>query len=334
MEVLIEHNKVVVSSLDNPFRFPSDTRYSVGNGVVMATSAMVMNVTDRNFGSYPVYVFTTDGVFVLGASTSEVLHSRVDVPISIEAPISGVVCPTPYGIAYIAEKGLMIINQYRSICVSDESFGRVYRSKHYSYPELAEQGYIIGMYYLHTEDEIRIITSKGDTLVYGFRPKQFWAITGEPQLLVENGYPYTYVIYKDGVVRNETDLDPQKSVWCQLTTNPITLGSSDVKGLLRLILRGWFSTWTKHITQGLRIWHSNSGDNMYPEIPQDSEEGNKRRGDTQGLLHTHRDIDTGLLVREKYRYYSISFQGWLAADTSIDTLELMIGRVYNNKGMR
>lgn len=60
-------------------------------------------------------------------------------------------------------------------------------------------------------------------------------------------------------------------------TRPIWLGSSDVKSLLRFIMRGWFLEYEFIRGTGLYLLHGNAGREMYQELDP-WEEGNVKRG--------------------------------------------------------
>lgn len=337
MEVLRERNRVYVSEVDNPFVFPAETRYTVGNGVVLAERSMTMNVTDRNFGQYPVYVFTSDGVFALSGSGEEVVHGQMTSLITLVCPISSVVCNTPFGIVYVSDNGLMLINQYRSTLISSvfgEQFS-TYDLGRYVYPPLSSEGYVRGMYYVPNRSELVVLTSEGNDLVYSFRYERYHAVSSGRVSVVENGFPHTYVLYREREdfmeIRDENEEDYERPVRVRFETRPLRLGwGSDVKHLLRVILRGWFRERPTGVrSDGLRLLHSNSGRHMLYELPKDEEAGNKCRGEFEGRgVYRYRDVDSGLLVRERYRYYAIRFEANLFPESEVEYLELLSGKRY------
>lgn len=97
-----------VSEVNNPFVFPAKNTYTIGNGRALNMSSNAMRVSEGQFGQYPLYVFTEDGVYALQIGT-EVLYIT-QAPISTVQPISDKILSTPFGIFFITKKGLHIIN--------------------------------------------------------------------------------------------------------------------------------------------------------------------------------------------------------------------------------
>ena len=65
-----ESNKLKVSEINNPFVFPNINTYQIGSGKILNESSIIMNVSDRNYGMYPVFVFTDNGVFTMSGQTA------------------------------------------------------------------------------------------------------------------------------------------------------------------------------------------------------------------------------------------------------------------------
>lgn len=331
-------NRVFVSDVDNPFRFGGDRRYTLGGGRVLGECAMVMNVTDRNFGNFPVYVFTTDGVWVLGGGDVEndVVHGSMARPVSIECPVSDVICQTPMGVVYVSRKGVMLLNQYECTCISgviDEVYGGV--DGGVDYEPLGVNGRVVSATYVPRSNELVLGLSEGGrSLVFGFAGSLYHSIDRVYGVTAKGCYPRVFQVGSDGRVYREDEYDDEAKVEVSFLTRPIWLGSSDVKSLLRFILRGWFleGKLRSSALSGLRLLHGNEGRELYRELGTWAE-GNVKRG--EGIEERrYRDVDSGLLVREKYRCYGFYYHALLGAETVIDGVELLIGSRYVGKGMR
>ena len=48
------HNVIKASEANDPFAFPPETTYTVGTGRILAEATRQLDISDRNFGSYPV----------------------------------------------------------------------------------------------------------------------------------------------------------------------------------------------------------------------------------------------------------------------------------------
>ena len=117
---ILEDNKLKVSEINNPFVFPNLNTYQIGSGKILNESSIIMNVSDRNYGMYPVFVFTDNGVFTMAGQTADTVHDSVQAPTYLEPPISDKRCATPYGVVFVTKRGLMIINQNNTEFISPQ----------------------------------------------------------------------------------------------------------------------------------------------------------------------------------------------------------------------
>lgn len=72
-----EPNRIQVSATNNPFSLPFENSYAVGNegSRVLAMNTIADSLVDSTFyGNYPLYIFTTDGIFALRAGSGEILY--------------------------------------------------------------------------------------------------------------------------------------------------------------------------------------------------------------------------------------------------------------------
>ena len=79
---LSEPNRIQVSAPNNPFSLPFQNSYTVGNegSRVEALNTVADSLVDSNFyGAYPLYIFTTDGIFALRAGSGEVLYAGTEI---------------------------------------------------------------------------------------------------------------------------------------------------------------------------------------------------------------------------------------------------------------
>ena len=77
-----EPNRIQVSAPNNPFSLPFENSYAVGNegSKVLAMNTVADSLVDSNFyGNYPLYIFTTDGIFALRSGSGEVLYAGTEI---------------------------------------------------------------------------------------------------------------------------------------------------------------------------------------------------------------------------------------------------------------
>ena len=115
--VIPEPQKIFVSEVGSPFYFPLEGRITVGSGSVMATSAAVQALSQGQFGQFPLYAFTSEGVWALSVSSTGT--------ITAVQPVSRDVCVSPEsitqidaGVLFATSRGIMHISGASVQCIS------------------------------------------------------------------------------------------------------------------------------------------------------------------------------------------------------------------------
>lgn len=111
-------SSIYVSQANNPFFFAPTDICTVGNSRILALSAAVTAMSQGQFGQYPLYAFSSDGIYALQPNDRGT-YSTV-------SPVSRDVCSNPQGITqtdtevlYPSARGLMVLSGSVSKCVSD-----------------------------------------------------------------------------------------------------------------------------------------------------------------------------------------------------------------------
>lgn len=115
-------NKLLVSNSDDPFVFPVERRYTFQSkviGIAVANTAL----SQGQFGQFPLYVFTEDGIWVM--------ETGADGSFVSQKPLSREVCSNPYSITsidkavvFVTKKGVMLIHGAEVINLSEHMNGR------------------------------------------------------------------------------------------------------------------------------------------------------------------------------------------------------------------
>ena len=110
-------SQAVTSEANNPFYFPTVNYTTVGGGEVLAFSVATKALSQGQFGSFPLYAFTSEGIWALEPSSTGSFSSR--------QPVSRDVCTNPEGITQIDDavvfptsRGIMMITGSQSQCIS------------------------------------------------------------------------------------------------------------------------------------------------------------------------------------------------------------------------
>lgn len=133
----VSNNKIIVSERSNPYFFPVENSYLVdGNIINIAVSSE--QISSSQIGQFPLYVFTTQGIYAIEVGDGNVLYSNI-IPISAEVAVAGSsVLQTRYGIVFVTKTGLKLIAGREVVDISQaiagnpdismqecETFGRV-----------------------------------------------------------------------------------------------------------------------------------------------------------------------------------------------------------------
>lgn len=103
-----DNMNLVVSEAMNPYYFPVEHSYLMP-GEIINLSVNTEQISTSQVGQYPLYVFTTEGIYALQVGDGKVLYSHV-IPISAEVAVKGSdVLQTKYGIVFVTKKGLKLI---------------------------------------------------------------------------------------------------------------------------------------------------------------------------------------------------------------------------------
>lgn len=111
-------NKVYTSEVDNPYLFPATAINSVGTGEILALCTTTKALSQGQFGQFPLYAFTTDGVWALSVAadgTYDSMHA-----------VSRDMCTNPYSITqidsavlFVTDRGIMLLQGSDTVCITD-----------------------------------------------------------------------------------------------------------------------------------------------------------------------------------------------------------------------
>ncbi|NDV77832.1 hypothetical protein [Dysgonomonas sp. 511] len=334
---LSEPNKIKVSELNNPVGFPNANTYQVGNGTILAMATNAMNVSDRNYGQYPLYVFTTQGIWNMNIGDGEVLYSTLSAPTSSETPTTAIVGETPYGVAFTTQRGLSIINgqavqfispqiEQRPLPLSIETNahcdGVVFLPVYEKFSDILKG--ISALIYNPYHNELIINTpGKDSNFVLRLDYNQFYQSTEKVDLVVGNAFPELLVIGDNKV--KDFSLSQPPSTHVSFIMRPLQLGIVGIKRLERMIMRGTLFNVKNPAEDKFSMaitYHSNDGVNLMALRGLSLPQGNIR------------DKDMGLFGSGKFSRFSFLFAGMLDDNSQIQFLESVINAEYNNTKMR
>lgn len=111
-------NKIYTSQVNNPFYFPVLGINTVGTGRILGISAAVKAMSQGQFGQFPLYAFTTEGVWALEVSNTGSYSARQpatrDVCISMES-----ITQIDDAVLFATDRGIMLIQGSETKCITD-----------------------------------------------------------------------------------------------------------------------------------------------------------------------------------------------------------------------
>lgn len=111
-------NKLYTSEVNNPFYFPLSGINTVGTGRIIGISSAAKALSEGQFGQFPLYAFTTEGVWAMEVAANGTYSAR--------QPISRDVCTGRESITqmdssvlFATERGIMQISGSAVSCITD-----------------------------------------------------------------------------------------------------------------------------------------------------------------------------------------------------------------------
>lgn len=260
-------NKIYTSEINNPFLFPVTLINTVGTGKIIGISTAAKALSQGQFGQFPLYAFSSDGIWALEVSATTGGYSA-------KQPISRDVCTSADSITqidtavlYVTERGLMLIQGSETICLSDiidnkndepfnlanykgaDRFGSVFFTDYMGLRSFKD--FLPGMKIIYDDTSRRLICvnpSYKYAYIYSLNEKA-WATIPSKATKPVNSYPEALSMDSEGNlldyskrIPNSTLNGGQSSGRSQLiVTRPLKLDMPDIyKTINTIILRGNF----------------------------------------------------------------------------------------------
>lgn len=270
-------SKVYVSEATNPFVFPAVGIVTVGSGNVMALASAAKALSQGQFGQFPLYAFTSEGVWAMEVSASGSYSAR--------QPISRDVCINADGITQIdssvlfpTDRGIMLISGSQTQCITEilnnvwnidisllpgmeklhEMLGHETDA---CFPIVPFKEYLssCGMIYDYVHQRIIVYNGLYNyAYVYSLKSKQ-WGMIHSYITSTVNSYPEALAVDSKGNLLNFSR-DSSGSVSGLLVTRPFKLGDPDVLKTIDTVLqRGFFKKGSVksaiYGSRDLQNWH-------------------------------------------------------------------------------
>ncbi|MBD5327937.1 MAG: hypothetical protein HDR99_05690 [Bacteroides sp.] len=255
-------NKIYTSEINNPFVFPDAGVNTMGStgAKILATATAAKALSAGQFGQFPLYAFTDEGVWAMEVSSAS-------GGFIARQPITRDVCISPEGVTQIdssvlfpTDRGIMLISGSETICISDPINNR-WPIRLASFPGLqtlfnklfpgADLTEIVAFHDFLTA-ECRMVYDYVNQRIIVYNPhyayayvyslkSKLWGMMIYRIRQSLNSYPEALVINDCGQLVNFSTLDTDVEVPSILLTRPLKLGLPDVlKTVDTVIQRGNF----------------------------------------------------------------------------------------------
>lgn len=192
-------NKLLISEINDPFSFPREHRYTFQSkvlGVAVASTAL----SQGQFGQYPLYVFTEDGIWAM--------ETAVDGSFVTSKPLSREVCvnsdsitPIDNAVVFVTDKAVMLIQGSEVVNISQYMNGRHYIPSESSLDIIADQeGFAKLIDTIKDEDPFMSFV-KSAKIAYDYAGQRLIFISSE------SGNPFQYIYKIDTQTWHKTAFD-------------------------------------------------------------------------------------------------------------------------------
>lgn len=304
---------IYVSEVNCPFVFKAVSAVSIGAQEVFAISSAAKALSQGQFGQFPLYAFTDQGIWALEMNSSGSYLAR--------QPITRDVCINPASITQIdsavlfaSHRGIMLISGSQTVCISDT----INASDTYNVSKLP------GMAKLHAMmGHIDSCINVQPFLQYIAGCGMLYDYVHQRIIVYHSGYPYAYVY-------------SLKSKEWGLMSSAISTGFNSYPEALAINQGGWllnYSSMDGLPTKGLLVTRPLKLDapDILKTVDTVIQRGNFQRGHVQSVLYGSRDLVNWHLVWSSKDHYMRGFRGTpykyfrIACLTSLENNETLFG---------
>lgn len=307
-------NKLKVSATDNPFIFPVEQTYTVGNGKIIGLAAATPALSQGQYGQFPLYVFTDEGIYMLQVGAGEVIYTNC-------FPVSRDICDNPDSIisldnavAFTSDRKLFVLSGYSAKSISDSLEADYIPNPAHVYMEGIENVLTEPLLaYNYPFGELIIKNTEANTAFIYDLQRKIWRQRKMKAYYFIPSYPVCYAVSDEDEVY---DLSQESNQLQNVTicTAPITLGTPGFKKIERSILRmlagGHFS---------ISIYASNDNKTFYKVISVN--------------INSDTLLSDILLPRipSSWRNFYLFIEGDMLSDSTITRLDIQEKNTFNTK---
>ena len=118
-------NKIYTSDAGNPFVFPASGVNTIGTGSILAVSTAAKALSEGQFGQFPLYVFTDNGIWAMEVTSTGTYSARQAITRDVIVKNSegeyniGAISQIDSEVVFATERGIMLLSGSKSQCISE-----------------------------------------------------------------------------------------------------------------------------------------------------------------------------------------------------------------------
>lgn len=270
---VVAKNKVKISELNNPLVYPTGFTELVGKGEVLGFANNSVALSQGQFGQYPLFVFTEEGIWAMEQGSGDVLYKSI-------TPLNREVCNRSSSITqldratvFTTDKGLLLIRgaEVVELSLPIEGVPERLQKDNVTYGAAVDNVKLVGLLSEHSSVPFKTYLAEA---VFGYDYANRELLVGNPSYSYSyvfslqdkiwykagvsyrsfiNNYPKTLGVTSEGVV--DVAVEDSENVAVLFQTKAIKLETESYKAVRRIILRGMLNT-TKGKWSGFYVFGS------------------------------------------------------------------------------
>lgn len=111
-------NQIYTSEINNPFFFPVEGINTIGTGDIISITTAAKALSEGQFGQFPLYAFTTEGVWALEVAANGAYSAKQ--PITRDVAINtNSITQIDSAVLFSSDRGIMLLSGSTAQCISD-----------------------------------------------------------------------------------------------------------------------------------------------------------------------------------------------------------------------
>ena len=119
-------DQTLLSKNDNPFVFPAEGVIDFKGAKIIGTAMATKALSEGQFGQFPLYVFTSEGVWPLTLDASGNIVDKNPNMVTRDVALEGTIVPIDQAIVFTTKKGVMLLSGSDVVTISPDMSGKHY----------------------------------------------------------------------------------------------------------------------------------------------------------------------------------------------------------------